>query len=173
MVTFQKDSIGACWEEFVVLAREHHQGTQHYRRHEPFAPSRERYAGYEDLGMYHFMTARDQGRMVGYFGCYDTRSMHSQRPIVQEDILYLTPAYRRGRTALRFIQFCEAVMASAHPEGFEILVSCEQDNTSGIHRLLGHLAYLPVITVYSKTVPPGAAGASPSHQEALHHVGST
>lgn len=161
-LTFQEEPVRACWDEAYQLARLHAEGTQGYRRSEPFNPKLERYEACEQMGMYHLLTARDGPRLAGYFGVYLTDSMHSQLPILVEDTFFLHPDYRKGRNAIRFIQFIEA-WARAH-QVQEILFSCEIDNPT-INVLLGHLAYKPVIVQYSKrlaSLPPGLTASPPA-----------
>lgn len=148
MITFALEPVSQCWDEVMVLATQHWSGTQTYRRHEPFCPSRERYEALNRQGYFFLFTAREQGKMVGYFGIYLTPSMHSQLLTATEDTLYLAPDYRKGRTAIRFIQYVEAFckLRGVH----EILFSCEVDNASGIHGLLKMLKYQAVIQQYAK-----------------------
>lgn len=167
-LTFQQESIADCWDEFLVLARMHADSTMSYRRHEPFNPSRARYAAYEQMGMYRFLSARDAGRLVGYFGLYVTQSMHSQLPLVVEDIFFLHPDYRKGRNAIRFIHFMEAQARSWGTH--ELLFSCEFENTTA-RRLAEYLDYAPVIVQYSKRLPQSNQGPTAPHpSEELSHV---
>lgn len=168
MIQFQEERVRDCWDDLYPLAADHHASSQNYKRHEPFAPSQERYATYNDSGFYRLLTARDQGVLVGYFGVYLTTSMHSQLPIAQEDTFYLVPSHRGGRNALRFLRFVEDFIAKEAGPQAEILFSCEQDNTSGIHKLLHLLDFIPVITVYSKHLSTRADSAEPTRREAAH-----
>lgn len=151
-LTFQLEPVSACWDEVMGLAEQHWAGTKSYRRHEPFAPSLARYRSYNDAGIFQLVTARDAGRLVGYFGLYRSLSMHSQLPMVTEDTFYLHPDYRVGRTALRFLKYIEALCAEWGVH--EILFSCEADNETGIKGLLSLLGYQPVIQQYSKILTP-------------------
>lgn len=169
MMTFQEESVAACWDELYPLAYQHHQSTQNYKRHEPFNPLRERYERYNAAGIYRLVTARDHGRLVGYFGVYLTESMHSQQPIMQEDTFFLAPSHRGGRNALRFIDFIEEHFRREVP--IEVLFSCEDDNNSGIKKLLQYRGYTSVIHVWSKYLSPRADSAPPDQTE-VAHVGS-
>lgn len=166
-LTFHAESVERCWDELYPLAQAHWASTESYRRHEPFNPSRERYVGYHRMGYFHLLTARDGTRLVGYFGLYLTDSMHSQLKMATEDTFYLHPDYRGGRNALRMMAFMEDYCRSHGVH--ELLFSCEADNTSGIHRMLLHLDYTPVIMQYNKTLDsPCADSAQPDLLEAEH-----
>lgn len=159
MIQIQPERVSDCWDEIDTLARQHHAGTTSYRRHEPYNPDKARYIYNNDIGFFHLLTARDEGRLVGYFGLYLTPSMHSQLLTATEDTFFIHPDYRQGRLALRMLrhveQFCQA--RNVH----ELLFSCEMDNTSGIKGLLGLLDYEPVIMQYRKCLPqPGTDSAA-------------
>ena len=170
MLTFQEEQVRDCWEEVYPLAADHHKSSENYKRHEPFNPLRERYERYNDAGMFHLLTARDHGQLVGYFGVYIMESMHSQLPIAREDTFYLAPSHRKGTNAIRFLRFVEGYISRWAP--VEVLFSHEIDNASGINRILDYLDYIPVITVRSKFISTRADSAEPTVMEAAH-VGST
>lgn len=147
-LTFALEPIAPAWEDFIALARIHWEGTKSYHRHEPFAPALARYQPCNESGFLQFCTARSDGALVGYLLFYVTNSMHSQKRMAVEDTFFLHPDYRRGRNALRMLQYVEARCREFGAE--ELLCSCEADNTSGIQRLLQFLDYSPVIMQYSK-----------------------
>lgn len=148
MLIFGIEPLSQCWNQVMELAADHHAGTTSYQRHWPFLPSLERYQACEAAGFFTLMTARDHGKLVGYFGVYVTASMHSQHLMMMEDTFYLKPSHRGGRNALRFLQFIEDYAQERGVE--EIMFSCEIDNSSGIQKLLEYLGYSPVIIQRSK-----------------------
>lgn len=158
MLLIQLERVEQVWEEVMALATMHWAGTKSYRRHYPFQPSYERYKACNENGFFQLFTARTkEGRMVGYFGVYLSQSMHSQHLMATEDTFFLHPDFRGGRTALRFLQ---AIEQQCQQWGVvEIMFSCEQDNETGIQRLLNLLDYKPVIMQYSKQLQPSSIGA--------------
>ena len=165
MLIFAIEPVERVWNEVMVLANQHWEGTRGYRRHTPFNPSFARYQACNQSGFFQLFTARDAGTLVGYFGVYVTDSMHSQERMMTEDTFYLAPSHRGGRHALRFLQFIET---QARDWGVvEILFSCESDNQTGIHKLLKFLDFEPTIQQYSKRLTPthGADSSQPAHQE--------
>lgn len=151
-VTYAMEPIAPSWDEFCALARLHWEGTQSYRRHEPLDIRLHRYQACNEAGFLQFCAARDGSTLVGYLTFYTTHSMHSQRPLAVEDTFFLHPDYRRGRVALRMLQFVEAQCRTWGAE--ELLCSSEIDNASGIKRLLEFLDYEPVIVQYRKRLLP-------------------
>lgn len=170
MIVFQRERVRDVWDDIYPLAKKHADMSQSYRRHEPFRPSKERYASYDDANLFHLLTGRDEGKLAGYFSLYLVPSMHSQLLMVTEDTFFLDMPYRGGRTALRFMQAMERYVIETaramQPDqaDIEILFSCEQDNATGIHKLLNLLDYNAGIVQYTKRLPlhPGADSAASS-----------
>jgi len=159
-ITFGAERIVDIWEEVYPLAKTHWEGTKRYTRHEPFNPSKVRYQQYNDMGCFHAIIARDGKELVGYFGVYIMESMHSQLKMATEDTFFIQPKYRMGRIAWRFLRYIEQY---CHEQGVhEIIFSCEQDNTTGIHGLLKLLDYEPVITQYRKILTLTIGADSPA-----------
>jgi len=163
VITFACEPIAAIWDDVMVLAKEHWEGTKSFRRHEPFAPSFERYHLANQQGLFYAFTARHDGRLIGYFGIYITPSMHSQLLMATEDTFFIHPDYRDGFNAIRFIKHVERQLAAAGVH--EILFSCETDNTVA-HKLLTFLRYEPVIQQYRKLLSPCADSAPSQPVEA-------
>ena len=159
MIQIQPERVASCWDEIDALARMHHAGTSSYRRHEPYNPDKQRYFINNNNGFFHLMTARDEGKLVGYFGLYIMPSMHSQLLTATEDTFFIHPDYRQGRLAIRMLRAVEQLCRDRQVH--ELLFSCEMDNTRGIKGLLGLLDYEPVIVQYRKRLPqPGTDSAA-------------
>lgn len=169
-VTIQPELVRDCWDEAAALLKHHWEGTATYRRHEPFNPDKSRYIAYNDMGFLHLLTAREDGKLIGYFVVYVTESMHSQIKMATEDTFYIHPDHRYGRLALRFLKYIESYLAELGVK--DILFSCEIENTTGIKRLLDYLGYQPVIVQYNKHLSPRADSA-PSDQTEVAHVGES
>ena len=170
MLTFAIEPVEHTWNQVMILANQHWEGTKSYRRHEPFNPSFDRYQHYNQSGFFQLLTARNQGELVGYFGVYLSHSMHSQHLMMTEDTFFLRQDYRGGRNALRFLHFIEA---KAHEWGVhEIMFSCEIDNDTGIQKLLDYLHYQPVIQQFSKRLVPHRADSAVLETKEAAHVGT-
>lgn len=150
MIVFACEPVAMLWDEIMDLAYAHWQGTKGFPRHEPFNPSYTRYRAANEQGYFFVFTARDAGRLVGYFGVYVTPSMHSQLLTAQEDTFFLHPDYRKGTNAIRFIKHIETQLTKMGVH--EILFSCEMENTVA-NTLLVFLRYEPVIQQYRKVLP--------------------
>jgi len=158
MIALQVERVVDCWDELYLLTRQHWEGTKTYRRHEPFNPDRSRYIQYNDMGFFHLITARDAGKLVGYFGIYITSSMHSQLRMATEDTFYVHPDYRQGRLALRILKYVEQYcqVLGVH----ELMFSCEIDNQTGIKKLLKLMGFEEKVIQYSKHLAPSTSADS-------------
>ncbi len=144
---FAVEPLTQCWDEMIALAKLHWQETEGYRHGQPFCPSFERFNSYDTKGWYFEATARVCGKLVGYCGMYIVPSMHSQLMVAAEDSLFIAPEYRKGRNALRFMQFIEA---ECRKRGVvEIMVTAK---TKQVCRLLEHLDFSLISWQYSKQV---------------------
>ena len=104
---FAVERLRDCWDEIMPLANAHWNETQQHRHQQPFKPSLERYAQYEEMGCYIQFTARVDGLLVGYGGLYIVPSMHTQELICTEDTWYIAPDHRKGLSAIKFFRFME------------------------------------------------------------------
>lgn len=171
-LTFAVELIAPNWHEFESLAFLHWQDAQQTRGNtEPFILSLPRYESANSSGFLRFLTARHEGRLVGYLVLYVTASMHSQIPMAVEDTFFLHPLHRGGRNALRFLQFMETTCREWGVR--KLLCSCETANTTGIVRLLDHLDFQPVIMQYAKDLLPRADSAPTVPHEVKYVRSST
>jgi hypothetical protein len=147
MLTFAVEPLAACWNEVMELAAQHYEETEGYHRGQPFAPRFERYEEYDKAGWFFMATARDEGLLVGNAGFYVTPSMHSQLLIATEDTVFLTPAARKGRNGIRFVQFVEAECVQRGAT--EIGMTAKFANKAA-GRILEYLKYQPTSMQYTK-----------------------
>lgn len=71
-------------------------------------PMWERYAALEQAGALKIYTARQDGRLIGYGWFFINQHMHyAELTVAMNDVLFVHPDYRTGRTGVRLIQYCE------------------------------------------------------------------
>ncbi len=107
MVIIAKERLADAWDEVFQIALEHWKETEAYRHGQGFAPDKDRYLRYEQAGIYHQYTAREDGVLIGYGGFYIMPSMHTQQMIANEDTYFILPSHRKGRTALNLFRAME------------------------------------------------------------------
>lgn len=107
-LVFAVERFRAVWEDVDRIGRQHWGETEAYHAGQEYNPDWKRYFSMDDNGWFFVATARDQdGRMVGYCGCYCMPSMHSQAMIGMEDFFFLEEGHRKGWNAMRFLRFVE------------------------------------------------------------------
>lgn len=99
----------------------------------PLDPDYDRYVQAERNGQLRIFTARHDGKLVGYAIYGVTRGLHYKGSLIAvQDILFVTPAFRRGRIASRLI---DHVHAHLRAEGVQVVV----DHVKAAHPALGRL----------------------------------
>jgi hypothetical protein len=74
-------------------------------------PDWNRYKSLADQNMITIITARDKGILIGYSLFFVNSHIHYKNNIMaNNDVLYLHPDYRQGRTGLKLIRKCEQVL---------------------------------------------------------------
>jgi hypothetical protein len=98
--------------------------SQHYAEiaHYPDIELRVNFASYlrmEAAGGLRIFTIRVLGELMGYGIFTVSPSLHYSDSVqAHQDVLYLDPAYRKGRVGLRFIQFCDRQLQA---EGVQVV----------------------------------------------------
>jgi GNAT superfamily N-acetyltransferase len=74
-------------------------------------PDWNRYKSLADQKMITIITARDKGILIGYSLFFVSSHIHYKNNVMaNNDVLYLHPEYRQGRTGLKLIRKCEQVL---------------------------------------------------------------
>jgi len=90
------------------ILRKHYEEVAMYQDKVPLSPDYERYYKLEELGIFHIVTVRDGGKLVGYFLSMITPNLHySDTLYAVNDILYLDCEYRDAGVGYRMFKFAE------------------------------------------------------------------
>lgn len=108
--TFAHEKLEDIIEEMKPLHIEHWKQTEVHRHSIDFNPDYETFFRYERAGRAVVFTLRKDGRLLGNFSLYITRSVHTQTLMSREDTLFLMPEARKGRAAMRFIEYGEKAL---------------------------------------------------------------
>ena len=100
-------------------------------------------------GMLQVVTARDDGKLVGYHITIVRPHLH--RPVLAGfvDTLYLDPSHRNGRCSMRMIQYAEEMLVRRGVKWISTGVRCVKD----FGRLMEHLGYIEAERLYRKEFP--------------------
>lgn len=119
-----------------------------------FDPDYNRGRDLEAQGRYLLIVVEETatGNLVGNYGLYLSRSMHTQGLIATEDTLFLRRSNRGGRLGIALIRYAEQVLTQLGVE--ELGVSVKLVNSTG--PMIERMGYQPVGTQYTKLLKEAA-----------------
>lgn len=148
MIALARESVEDVIEEIKPLLRLHWQEVAHYLDIE-LDPDWDFYLTSPSVRVF---TARDDGQLIGYGVFFIGPNRHYKQSIqAVQDILFLHPEYRGGRTGYKLIKFCDE---EARKEGAQVIYH----HTKARHDfgpLLGHLGYELVDFIYGHRLDKG------------------
>lgn len=127
--TFSVELIEDIADEIKPLHRAHWDETEEHRHGLPFNPDYATFIRYERAGRYVLFTLRSESKLLGNCAMYLDKSTHSQTLLATEDTLFLMPQARKGRTAMRFVDFIERSLRQIGAK--EICITVKAVNKAG------------------------------------------
>lgn len=128
-LVFSVERLEDILEEIKPLHQTHWKETEAHRHGIEFNPDYAKFIVYEQAGHCVVFTLRKEGRLLGNFSLYLDQSMHTKTLMATEDTLFLMPEVRKGRNAMRFIEYAEKCLKSLGVR--EISVSVKLVNKAG------------------------------------------
>lgn len=108
MITYQVETFEQCIEDIKPLLKAHYREICSHPELLVLDPDYDRYRQIEDAGMLRIFTARMGAELIGYFISVVMPHIHYRQTVyAHNDILYLDPAHRGGRTGYKL--FVEAI----------------------------------------------------------------
>lgn len=108
MITYARETLFDVVHEVDALLKLHYEELTLNRDKIALAPRWASYRALEAAGNFVLFTARDDGKLVGYSAFFIDRHMHYVGlTLATNDVLYLHPERRTGRTGFKLIRFCE------------------------------------------------------------------
>ena len=146
-VKYQQEFLVSVREEAKPLLNSHWEEIAVNKDKIRLNPDWEAYESLEEQGKLKIFTARDGERLVGYFVVIVGVNIHYKDHLfASNDIIYLSPEYRRGFTGIKLIKFAEGCLKK---DGVSVLTV----NTK-VHqpfdKLMDFLKFRKVERVYSK-----------------------
>lgn len=129
-----------------ALMREHWQETEAWIKGEGPVPAVEIYHAMESTGVLIVLGAFDGDTIVGYVTAIVSPHPHYSFLVGQHDLLYLDPAYRRGRTGLRLMLEIETMVKA---RGARWMAWTAKPG-SPFDALLSRRGYVPEETIYKR-----------------------
>lgn len=130
------------------LHEQHWRETEGHRHNLEFNPDYARAIDLAMQGRYLLLVAQraDTDELVGNYGLYLARSMHTQTLMATEDTLFVRADCRRGRLGVEMIRYAEYVLRALGVR--ELNVTVKRVNNVG--PMIERMGYLPVGTTYTK-----------------------
>lgn len=150
MVTFREEKFLECFDEAAPLLRQHWEEIARNRDRVPLAPNVPGYIQAEERGQFCVVTARHEGRLVGYAADFVSPPPHYSETIFAEsDIFWLAPAFRGRGVGVRLMLAREEALRARRAVIVHTRAKIEHPQAG---RLLSHLGHAPIETVFAKVL---------------------
>ena len=108
MTTIQHENLANVKEDLKPLLEEHWRLVALNQGKIKLNPDWKQYAKLDALGILNIFTARDDGKLVGYFVLIINKSIHYQdHYFATNDVLFVLPDSRAGATGYKLIKYAE------------------------------------------------------------------
>jgi len=149
VITYQEESAKDCLEEIKPLIFTHWEEIALYKDKIDLNPDFDKYLLLDSLGMLHILTARDQGKLIGYFISFVQPNMHYKDSVFAiNDILYIHPLYRKGSTGYKLFKKAEVSLKEI---GVDVIIIHAKVNND-FKPLMDKLEYERIEYNYSKYI---------------------
>lgn len=111
MITYQEEEYAEVIDELKPLLVDHYHEVAMYQDEIELNPNYVEYGALAGLGMLHILTARDEGKVVGYVVSILNHNLHYMDHLFcVNDVLYVDPEYRHTEVAPNMLSELEAIM---------------------------------------------------------------
>ena len=150
-LTFHVEAFSDAIEDALPLLLDHYNEIALNKETTPFDPSWEQYWTLEQAGVLHIVTARDEGKLVGYSAyILLKRNLHYALSVAESDIFYLAPEYRKGLNGARMLKFAEDSLRALGVQ--RIVTKTKLTPEHDLGPLLERLGFAPIERVYVKVL---------------------
>lgn len=137
-------------QEGFNLFKEHWDEIAVYKDSIELSPDYDKYRQLEQAGQLHVVVARDKyDEMIGYLVSLVQQGLHYKNTKwAFNDLLYVSPEYRKGTTAIKLIKFSEQALKD---DGVDVIVM-RTKSSHDFSKLLERYGYECMETSYSKYI---------------------
>lgn len=136
MITYQQEALVSVIKDVTELARLDWEEINHDKEAYPFDPDWSLYELLEDTASLFIFTARDKGKLVGYFSVVKSPSLHSKgKFLFCNDVIYLHKDYRKGFVGVRLFKFVEDCLREDGCTNLQVIFTDRYDITPLLTRL--------------------------------------
>jgi len=149
MITYAEEKLINVVEELDVLVKAHWEEVSLYKDKVPLYPDYTKYQALEDIGSFIIYTARDNGKLIGYYSAFVTPHIHYASTVyAHNDAVYIDSAYRGTRVAYKLLSFAEKELKEIGAK----VITLHMKVTTPFDRLCEALGYSCVERIYSKYI---------------------
>lgn len=147
MIVCRRESWDEVWPQVQPLLERHYREIALYQDI-PLAVDVARYEQMENLDMLRIYVARSGSAIAGYCAMIVQMNAHyNTSKQAAQDVIYIDPAFRRGRVALRLLQFVEQELKR---EGVQVVYQHSKFAHPALTRLLDFMGYTRSDILHSK-----------------------
>ena len=148
-ITFQAESFEQTLPEFSYLLPQHWEELALQKDKVPLSPQFDIYFERERNNHLIFVTARDEGEIVGYFIGFIAQGLHySTCKTCHLDIFYIRKDYRKGRMGIRLFKFVEEELKKRGVQRWFVSSKLHADASA----LFKYLKFEPIELHFSKLI---------------------
>ena len=152
-VTFQREPLAIVRPDVADLLAQHWDEVAHHKDIRTLDVDWDQFQLMESIGHLFVMTARDDGRLVGYVAALLRPHLHSKGlKTAYVDAIFLTPGKRQHNVGLRLVQHTDTALA-ALSDFIYWHVKPERD----FSRLLGRMGYGYIEAIWGRPTHRGQA----------------
>ena len=147
MITYQQEFLETCVDDIQELIRLHWEEIATSKDKIKLNPDYDAYERLEQANILKIFTARDDGKLVGYFVVIVGVNLHYKDHLFAEnDIIYLHKDYRKGFTGIKLIKFVEKYLKQDGVSVLKLNTKVHQP----FDQLMSYLKFDLVERVYTK-----------------------
>jgi len=156
-ISFQREPVHEVWDEALPIMREHYEEVAKYKDI-PLDPNFEAYRHAEENGFFAAFTVRENEVLVGYNSFLIGPSLHYKGSVqASQDVIYLDPKFRGRMLGLRFMNWCDGVLATMGVQVVyqHVKITREELNYGP---MLGRIGYEPMDTIWARRLDKTGGG---------------
>jgi len=111
MITFNIEPVLKCKDEMLSLLDEHYEELTLNKHVVKLNPNWNEYDRREKSGKFVYLTARDDGKLVGYSAWFVDYHIHyADLKVAMNDVIFLKKEYRQGMAGIKLIKYSEKIV---------------------------------------------------------------
>lgn len=149
MIIYQQESLVTVKADIIPLLEKHWEEVAINKEKIKLNPDWDAYANLEDSGVLKIFTARNEGKLIGYFVVFVKPHIHYKDHLFcYNDLIFIDEEYRKGFTSPRLIKFAEKCLKA---DGVEVMIVNTKTHKP-FDSLLVWLGYKHIENLYSKVL---------------------